>query len=64
MEFQTIPINQPVPNDYNPNEMTNEEFDECKKEIARLGTLPKPVVVRPTMEEKNQTTESTSEVIS
>lgn len=47
MEFQTISVNALVANDYNPNEMTDEEFQECKREITHLGTLPKPVVVRP-----------------
>lgn len=47
MEFQTISVDALVANDYNPNEMTDEEFQECKREIAHLGTLPKPIVVRP-----------------
>ena len=47
MDFQNISIDELVPNDYNPNEMSEKEFQECKKEIVHLGTLPKPVVVRP-----------------
>lgn len=35
------------PNDYNPNRMTDAEFAELVAEVARLGRLPKPVVVRP-----------------
>jgi len=47
MEFQTISVDALVANDYNPNEMTDEEFQECKREVAHIGTLPKPIVVRP-----------------
>lgn len=41
-----IDISKIEPNDYNPNEMTEAEFKECKNEIQHLGTLPKPVIVR------------------
>jgi ParB/RepB/Spo0J family partition protein len=34
------------PNDYNPNRMTDAEFDELVAEVRHLGRLPKPVVVR------------------
>lgn len=42
-----IAIEKIEPNDYNPNEMTDAEFAECKAEIQHLGTIPKPIVVRP-----------------
>lgn len=42
-----ISVTELVPNDYNPNEMTEEEFGECKAEIQHLGNIPKPIVVRP-----------------
>jgi ParB/RepB/Spo0J family partition protein len=34
-------------NDYNPNRMSDAEFNELVNEVTRLGRLPKPVVVRP-----------------
>lgn len=42
-----IPIELLDPNDYNPNRMTEAEFNEFVAEIIRLGRLPKPVVARP-----------------
>jgi ParB/RepB/Spo0J family partition protein len=36
-----------TPNDYNPNELTEEEFKEYLAEAKRLGRLPKPIFVRP-----------------
>ena len=45
--MRDIPIDEIFPNDYNPNEMTAGKFAECKKEIEHLGTLPKPIIVRP-----------------
>lgn len=45
--MENVAIDKIEPNDYNPNEMTEAEFEECKKEIQHLGTLPKPIVVRP-----------------
>lgn len=47
MEITNILITKIEPNDYNPNEMTDEEFKECKKEIKHLGRIPKPIVVKP-----------------
>ena len=35
------------PNDYNPNQMTDEEFAECVAEVRHLGRIPKPIIVRP-----------------
>ncbi len=34
------------PNDYNPNQMTEERFAELVTEIQHLGRLPKPIVAR------------------
>jgi len=45
--MKNIAIEKIQPNDYNPNEMTDAEFQECKKEIEHLGNIPKPVIVRP-----------------
>jgi len=36
-----------IPNDYNPNQMTANEFAELKTEVTRLGKPPKPLIVRP-----------------
>jgi len=44
---RSIEIKKIKPNDYNPNEMTRKEFNECKREIKHLNKLPKPVIVRP-----------------
>jgi ParB/RepB/Spo0J family partition protein len=46
METIQIDINNLRPNNYNPNEMTGDEFSELTKELQHLGRLPKPVVVR------------------
>ena len=35
------------PNDYNPNSMTPEAFEELCQEVQRLGQIAKPVIVRP-----------------
>ena len=45
--MENIAIDRIQPNDYNPNEMTDDEFEECKNEVQHLGTIPKPVIVRP-----------------
>ena len=34
------------PNDYNPNEMSPEDFNELVKEVKHLGKPPKPIVLR------------------
>jgi ParB/RepB/Spo0J family partition protein len=41
-----LPAEQLRPNDYNPNRMTAEEFQELLAEVRHLKRLPKPVVVR------------------
>lgn len=43
----TISTEKLQPNDYNPNQMSEDEFAEFVKEIRHLGRLPKPIVVRP-----------------
>ena len=43
----TLPIEALQPNDYNPNQMTDERFAELVEEVRHLGRLPKPVVARP-----------------
>jgi len=43
----TLSINQLQVNPWNPNGMTDAEFQELTDEIRRLGRVPKPVVVRP-----------------
>ena len=44
--YATLPVNEIRANSYNPNEMTQEEFDQYKQEVKRLGRIPKPCVVR------------------
>ncbi len=46
-ELKSIPIDDIVPNSYNPNRMPNEAFQEYMTEVEHLGRLPKPPVVRP-----------------
>ena len=41
--LQTAQIHQ---NNYNPNRMTDDEFQELVAEVRHLGRIPKPVVVR------------------
>jgi len=43
----TLPTEALQPNDYNPNQMTDERFAELVEEIQHLGRLPKPIVARP-----------------
>jgi ParB/RepB/Spo0J family partition protein len=45
-----IAVDQLDPNAYNPNRMTDEEFEELVAEVRRLGSLPKPILVRPASE--------------
>lgn len=40
MSKQIIDINRIHPNDWNPNEMTEEEFDELLKEVEHLNGIP------------------------
>lgn len=42
-----LPVTDLAANDYNPNEMTEAQFTELLAEVAHLGRLPKPVIVRP-----------------
>jgi hypothetical protein len=46
IKIQQIPCSQIDANDYNPNVLTEEEFEELLAEVRHLGRLPKPVVVR------------------
>ena len=46
MSATTLPISALEPNDYNPNQMSDERFAELVEEVKHLGRLPKPVVVR------------------
>lgn len=41
-----LPIKNLRPNDYNPNMMTGNEFEELIEEVIRLKRIPKPIVVR------------------
>src|SRR4051812_21202496 len=45
--LQRLPIKKLVPNAFNPNRMTAEEFQGYVAEVKRLGHPPKPIVVRP-----------------
>jgi ParB-like chromosome segregation protein Spo0J len=44
---QMLATTKITPNDYNPNELTEEEFKEYRAEAKRLGRLPKPLFVKP-----------------
>ena len=44
--LQTLLTCQLVPNHWNPNQMSDEQFDQLVAEVRRLGRLPKPIVVR------------------
>ena len=41
-----LPVDALAANDYNPNEMTKAQFAELAAEVAHLGRLPKPLIVR------------------
>jgi ParB/RepB/Spo0J family partition protein len=41
-----LPVEQLQPNEYNPNRMATEEFQELLAEVRHLSRLPKPVIVR------------------
>jgi ParB-like chromosome segregation protein Spo0J len=45
-QLQSIPISDLVPNKYNPNRMSEEEFAEYVAEVEHLGHLSKPIFVR------------------
>lgn len=42
----SLPTDSIRPNQYNPNQMTDDEFAECLAEVRHLGRLPKPIIVR------------------
>ena len=46
-ETITLPVGALKANDYNPNWMPEEAFAELVKEVRHLGTIPKPIIVRP-----------------
>lgn len=46
-EVRYLPVEQLVPNDYNPNRMSDSGFRQLVAEVMHLGRIPKPVVVRP-----------------
>lgn len=43
---KTILLKNIKPNDYNPNEMTEQQFEELVREVKHLGKPPKPIVLR------------------
>lgn len=43
---ELVKITQIKPNDWNPNQMTDEEFAELVAEVRHLGKVPKPIVLR------------------
>ena len=45
-ELIQVAVDHLVPNDYNPNRMTSDEFQELVAEVRRLRRLPKPIVAR------------------
>ena len=49
MTISNLPTNSILPNDYNPNRMSPDEFAELVTEIRHLGRLPKPIVVVPSV---------------
>lgn len=44
--METLLIDQIQPNDWNPNQMSEEEFAELVAEVRHLGKVPKPIVLR------------------
>jgi len=49
-----IPLEQIQPNPFNPNRMSEEQFQEYVEEVRRLGRLPKPIVIRPVKDEGDE----------
>ncbi len=47
IKIVSLPIQALTANDYNPNEMTEDEFSQLVSEVKHLGRLPKPIIVRP-----------------
>ncbi|MFA5034017.1 MAG: ParB/RepB/Spo0J family partition protein [bacterium] len=50
-KLEMLPLGQIIPNSYNPNDMSEESFEELKKEIEHRGSPSKPIVVRKTDEQ-------------
>lgn len=46
-DMSEILLERIEPNDWNPNEMTEEEFAELVAEVEHLGKPPKPIILRP-----------------
>ncbi len=46
MNEKTILLKNIRPNDYNPNEMTDDQFEELVREVKHLGKPPKPIILR------------------
>lgn len=44
--YRPLPVAQLKPNSYNPNQMSDEAFDQYAAEVKHLGRIPKPIVVR------------------
>lgn len=45
--LEMIPVSRLRENDWNPNEMDEDDFEQLVAEVRRLGRVAKPVVVRP-----------------
>ena len=41
-----LPVSSLRPNDWNPNRLADDEYQQLVAEMRRLGRVPKPVVVR------------------
>ncbi len=46
-KLETVPVNRLRENDWNPNEMDEDDFEQLVAEVRRLGRVAKPIVVRP-----------------
>jgi ParB family chromosome partitioning protein len=53
-QLQLVPVGDLVPNTYNPNRMSDEEFNEYVAEVEHRGRLSKPVVVRQGKDSKKE----------
>lgn len=45
--LEMIPVSRLRENDWNPNEMDEDDFEQLVAEVRRLGRVAKPIVVRP-----------------
>ena len=45
--LEMIPVSRLRENDWNPNEMNEDDFEQLVTEVQRLGRVTKPVVIRP-----------------